>query len=147
MTTSRKRTSRRRRTSRELSVCEVPPLTLAEILDNPLSDFLEPEEFDLKWLPLEVPWTWFRWKPSFPGQVVNDSARRIEDILRWMADFPTPRAALQSSPVLALGNGKIIDGWHRLAALRHIGATAVPVPTIVGLTPSHLRKLQREECR
>jgi hypothetical protein len=146
MTSSRKRASRRR-TSRELSVCGVSPLTLAEILDSPLSDFLEPEEFDLKWLPLEVPWTWFRRKPSFPGQVVSDSVRRIEDILRWMADFPTPQAALKSSPVLALGSGKIIDGWHRLAALQHIGATAVPVPTIIGLTPSHLRKLQREECR
>lgn len=145
MTTSRKRTSKRR-SSRELNVCGVSPLTLAEILDSSLPDFLEPEEFDLKWLPLEVPWTWFRWKPSFPGQVVSDSARRIEDILRWMADFPTPRAALKSSPILALGSGKMIDGWHRLAALQHIGATATSVPALVGLTPSALRKLQRE-CR
>jgi hypothetical protein len=41
---------------------------------------------------------------------------RVVDAIRWMS----PQSGNDSSPIVVLGSGDLIDGWHRLCAAREL---------------------------
>lgn len=93
---------------------------------------LEEEEFDLLWTEEERPISWFRVNG---GQSIESCAEtfnrqdreRIAYIEEWAAECGGLWEAIHKSPILALENGDVLDGAHRLVTAFLAGLRTVTV--------------------
>ena len=82
---------------------------------------LEGDEFLLDWRELRVAPEWFRGPNGEPASEILASISgdrdRFDKIRKWVEgefDGDTD-AAIKAKPLLALEDGYLLDGWHRLA--------------------------------
>lgn len=98
--------------------------TIDPLQVSPDAEFiLEGEEFDLPWRLCRPHPTWYRdaigrtAQQAIPVMTTTDDHKRFAAIRTWIREQYANDidAAIDSHPLIALSNGELLDGWHRLA--------------------------------